>query len=162
MPSFKNILAIGTLSLGLLQLAAAVNSAQLYIDQTCSDVEKDLKNYVLYTNPENTDKCITIGAPGFPLFSTDSGAIQCGDYTEGGKKSTECNNYPRNSLSVRLSGDIDCTFFSSDDCTISDTRPTFKTLKSADAAGKCQDFPPQLPLSGGRKQTASSFACVPS
>jgi hypothetical protein len=160
MPAFTNLLVIGTLGLGLFQLSAAAPppAAQLHIDQTCSDASSNLQEYVLYTYPENTSKCITIGAPGFPFSSTDA-VTQCGDYTNGGAQSTECNNYPRNALSVTLTGSIKCTFFSSEDCTIDDTHPGFGTLSNNDANGACQDFPPQLPLSGGRKQSASSLTC---
>ena len=153
MSSFSKLSTLAALGLGLLQLASAQDpSAQLYIGNGC---DGGPNTYFLYTYPQNTDKCITIGAPGFPFFSTDA-VTQCGDYTNGGADSSECNNYPQNAMAVELTGSIKCTFYTSEDCSEGD-KVNVVSLSGADT-NACQDFPPQFPLS--YKQTYSSFTCV--
>lgn len=139
-------------------IAATAPYAQMYIDRTCDQLGSDYE-YVLYTYPENTNDCITIGAPGFPFFSTDA-VTQCGDYTDGGEDSTDCNNYPRNSPAYDVGGaDMTCYFWTSEDCGISGGDDVWNTVPVTAAGSGCTNFVPQVPFSGGSKQTASSFAC---
>lgn len=147
------------LAIGLARFATAVDPfVQLYIDRTCEDLGDDFE-YVLYTFPANTDKCITFGAPGFPFISSDP-VTQCGDYTDGGGAWGDCNNYPRNSPALRGGGAaMTCKFWTSEDCGYSGDDVWIDFNIPAEGTG-CEDFPIQLPLSGGAKQTASSMTCV--
>ena len=150
------------LGLTISSLVAATDPfVELHISQSCSDVYNDgLKEYILYTFPQKTKKCITFGAPGYPFVSANP-VTQCGDYKAGGAKSGACNNYPLNALSVKAGGgNFKCTFWTSDDCGIENDVDPFTTLtvkKGKKAA--CMHFPPHLPLAD--KQSASSMSCVP-
>lgn len=160
----NNLIAWLGLSVGLFQVIAAQDPyVQLHIDQTCEDISKSgLSEYILYTNPQDTSKCITFGAPGFPFFSTTPGAIQCGDYTKGGADYGPCNSYPKNAPAVTAGdGTFYCKFWTSEDCGISGGDAVWNELHIKPSGPQtCADFPPQLPFSGGAKQTASSMVCV--